>query len=78
MTDLWKQVRKLAATVTVISALFFVLSVGIGTTYDVLTDPELVEMNAAQFTNGAILQTQSLNLPRQLRKHDSSSGCVNS
>ena len=60
MTDLWKQVRNLAATVTVISALFFVLSVGIGTTCDVLTDPELVEANAAQFTshkNGAMLQS---------------------
>tara|TARA_B100000683_G_C12246050_1_gene455362 strand:- start:165 stop:674 length:510 start_codon:yes stop_codon:yes gene_type:complete len=57
MTDLWKQVRNLAATVTVISALFFVLSVGIGTTYDVLTDPELVEMNAAQFQNGLVNDT---------------------
>ena len=27
--------------------------------------------------NGATLQFQSLNLPRQLRKQDSSSGCVN-
>lgn len=47
MSDLWKQVRNISATVLVLSALFYVLSIGIGTTYDVVFDPEEVENNAA-------------------------------
>lgn len=47
MSDLWKQVRNISATVLVLSAVFFVLSIGIGTTYDVVFDPEQVDMDAA-------------------------------
>lgn len=46
MSDLWTQVRNIAATVTVISALFFVLTIGVGSTYDILTDPEQIETDA--------------------------------
>lgn len=47
MSDLYKQVRNISATVLVLSALFFVLSIGIGTTYDVVFDPEQVVEDAS-------------------------------
>ena len=47
MSTLWKQIRNISATVLVLSALFFVLSIGIGTTYDVITDPQEVADPAA-------------------------------
>ena len=50
MSDLYKQVRNLSATVLVLSALFFVLSIGIGTTYDVVFDPDQVVEDAAGVT----------------------------
>ena len=39
MSSLWMQIRNIALTVTVLSALFFVLSIGIGETYDVIVNP---------------------------------------
>ena len=51
MSDLYKQVRNISATVLVLSALFFVLSIGLGTTYDVIFDPEEVSTNAAALAN---------------------------
>ena len=50
MSDLYKQVRNISATVLVLSALFFVLSIGIGTTYDVVFDPDQVVEDAAGLT----------------------------
>ena len=50
MSDLYKQVRNISATVLVLSALFFVLSIGIGTTYDVVFDPDQVVEDAAGAT----------------------------
>lgn len=50
MSDLYKQVRNISGTVLVLSALFFVLSIGIGTTYDVVFDPEQVVEDAAGMT----------------------------
>ncbi len=47
MSDTMKTVRNISATVLVLSALFFVLNVGIGTTYDVVFDPEQVDIDAA-------------------------------
>jgi len=47
MSDLWKQIRNISATVLVLSAVFFVLSIGLGTTYDVIFDPEQVDADAA-------------------------------
>jgi hypothetical protein len=50
MSELYKQVRNISATVLVLSALFFVLSIGIGTTYDVVFDPDQVVEDAAGLT----------------------------
>ena len=50
MSDLYKQVRNISSTVLVLSALFFVLSIGIGTTYDVVFDPDQVVEDAAGLT----------------------------
>jgi hypothetical protein len=46
MTDLWTQVRNIAGTVTVLSALFFVLTVGFGSTYDIVFDPDQITTDA--------------------------------
>lgn len=39
MSDLWTQIRNVALTVTVLSAVFFVLSIGVGETYSVIVEP---------------------------------------
>jgi hypothetical protein len=57
MSDLYKQVRNISATVLVLSALFFVLSIGIGTTYDVIFDPEQVEADAANLSTDPTNET---------------------
>ena len=50
MSDLYKQVRNISGTVLVLSALFFVLTIGLGTTYDVIFDPDQVVEDAAGLT----------------------------
>ena len=57
MSDLYKQVRNISATVLVLSALFFVLTIGLGTTYDVIFDPDEVEANAAALANDPTNET---------------------
>lgn len=57
MATLWTQIRNLSATVLVLSALFFVLSIGLGTTYDVVFDPDMVEQNALNLSTDPTNQT---------------------
>lgn len=57
MATLWTQIRNLSATVLVLSALFFVLSIGLGTTYDVVFDPDTVEANALALSTDPTNQT---------------------
>ena len=45
--DMWSNIRNVALTITVLSALFFVFSIGVGETYGVLVDPATTEANAA-------------------------------
>lgn len=59
MATLWTQIRNLSATVLVLSALFFVLSIGLGTTYDVVFDPEAVEANSVNYTMDPVNATDS-------------------
>lgn len=54
MSDLWTQIRNVALTVTVLSALFFVLSIGVGETYQVITDPVNADTNTTAAYGGSI------------------------
>jgi hypothetical protein len=55
--DLWTQVRNVALTITVLSALFFVFSVGVGQTYGVITDPAQIEADAALLVSSPTNET---------------------
>lgn len=39
MSTVWTQIRNVALTITVLSAFFFVLNIGVGETYNVIADP---------------------------------------
>lgn len=54
MSDLWTQVRNVALTVTVLSAIFFVLNIGVGETYDVITDPANTDATTQAAYGGSI------------------------
>jgi len=57
MTDLWTQVRNIAGTVTVLSALFFVLTIGLGSTYDIVFDPDQISTDAGVLATDPTNQT---------------------
>lgn len=52
--DLWTQVRNIALTMTVLSALFFVLNIGVGETYNVIVSPEDVDVATEAAYGGSV------------------------
>ncbi len=54
MSSLWTQIRNVALTVTVLSAIFFVLQIGVGETYNVITDPADADATTRAAYGGSI------------------------
>jgi len=52
--DLWTQVRNIALTMTVLSAIFFVLNIGVGETYNVIVSPEDVDAATEAAYGGSV------------------------
>lgn len=52
--DIWTSVRNIALTMTVLSALFFVLNIGVGETYTVITSPADAAVETRDAYGGSI------------------------